>query len=173
MDLIECAPEHLRQERSPQRDSAEVALEIVSETAAAIRLLEEQSVQAVARTQELARSAVEKLELADARVEHLEAQTAQLSEELSWNSRTASDDAGAPGGERNRARGGKRQNLLHRKSSCCSRAARDRSKRVNRTHRSGHSDAASWSRAHDRAAIAPTGGERSTSSLRATDRRSS
>ncbi len=84
MDLIECAPEHLRQERSPQRDSAEVALGVVSETAAAIRLLEEQSAQAVARAQELARSVVEKLELADARVEHLEAQKTQLSEELSW-----------------------------------------------------------------------------------------
>ncbi len=87
MDLLnidEDAPEHLRQERSAQRDSAEVALEIVSETAAAIRLLEEQSAQAVARAQELARSVVAKLELADARVEHLEAQKTQLSEELSW-----------------------------------------------------------------------------------------
>ena len=77
-------PEHLRQELTPQRDNSEVALEIVSETAAAIRLLEEQSAQAVARAQELARSVVEKLEMADTRVEHLEAQTAQLSEELSW-----------------------------------------------------------------------------------------
>lgn len=77
-------PEHLQQQLTLQRDNSEVALEIVSETAAAIRLLEEQSAQAVARAQELARSVVEKLEMADTRVEHLEAQTAQLSEELSW-----------------------------------------------------------------------------------------
>lgn len=77
-------PAHLRQELPPQRDSAEVALEVVSETAAAIRLFEEQSAQAVAHSQELARSLAEKLEMADTRVEHLEAQAAQLSEDLSW-----------------------------------------------------------------------------------------
>jgi len=56
-------------------DKAAVALEMVSEAAAAIRDLEEQSAQAVARAQDLANSIVNQLESAEARAER--AETAQ------------------------------------------------------------------------------------------------
>ncbi|MFY9658484.1 MAG: ABC transporter permease [Methylocystis sp.] len=56
-------------------DKAAVALEMVTEAAAAIRELEEQSAQAVARAQDLANSIVNQLEAAEARAER--AETAQ------------------------------------------------------------------------------------------------
>jgi chromosome segregation ATPase len=59
----------------PSNDKAQVALEMVSEAAAAIRDLEEQSAQAVARAQDLANSIVNQLEAAEARAER--AETAQ------------------------------------------------------------------------------------------------
>ncbi len=60
---------------SPSDDKATVALEMVSEAAAAIRELEEQSAQAVARAQDIANSIVNQLEAAEARAER--AETAQ------------------------------------------------------------------------------------------------
>ncbi|MGA9600304.1 MAG: ABC transporter permease [Methylocystis sp.] len=57
----------------PSNDKAAVALEMVSEAAAAIRELEEQSAQAVARAQDIANSIVNQLESAEARAERAEA----------------------------------------------------------------------------------------------------
>ncbi|ARN81692.1 hypothetical protein [Methylocystis bryophila] len=62
-------------ESASSNDKAAVALEMVSEAAAAIRELEEQSAQAVARAQDLANSIVNQLEAAEARAER--AETAQ------------------------------------------------------------------------------------------------
>ena len=53
-------------------DSATVALEMVSEAAAAIRCLEEQSAEAVRRAKELAGSIIKQLESTEARAEHAE-----------------------------------------------------------------------------------------------------
>jgi chromosome segregation ATPase len=53
-------------------DSATVALEMVSEAAAAIRCLEEQSAEAVRRAKELASSIIKQLESMEARAEHAE-----------------------------------------------------------------------------------------------------
>ena len=60
---------------APSSDRAAVAIEMVSEAAAAIRELEEQSAQAVARAQDLAASIVNQLEATEARAER--AETAQ------------------------------------------------------------------------------------------------
>ena len=59
-------------EPAPQSDNATVALEIVSEAAAAIRQLEEQSAEAVTRAREVAASIVKKLETTEARAERAE-----------------------------------------------------------------------------------------------------
>ena len=65
-----------RQEESVQsNDNAAVALEMVSKAAAAIRELEEQSAQAVARAQDLVSSIAKQLESEEARAER--AETAQ------------------------------------------------------------------------------------------------
>ena len=64
-----------RGESGSSNDKAAVALEMVSEAAAAIRELEEQSARAVARAQDLANSIVNQLESAEARAER--AETAQ------------------------------------------------------------------------------------------------
>ena len=64
-----------RGEPNASDDKAAVALEMVSEAAAAIRELEEQSARAVARAQDLANSIVNQLESAEARAER--AETAQ------------------------------------------------------------------------------------------------
>ncbi len=62
-----------RQSEPPQpSDSATVALEMVSEAAAAIRCLEEQSAEAVRRARELAGSIIKQLESTEARAERAE-----------------------------------------------------------------------------------------------------
>ena len=60
-------------EAGASNDKAAVALDMVSEAAAAIRELEEQSAHAVARAQDLAASLVEQLEATEARAERAEA----------------------------------------------------------------------------------------------------
>ena len=66
-------PEYGRRESVQSNDYAAVALEMVSEVAASIRELEEQSAQAVARAQDLANSILEQLESAETRAERAEA----------------------------------------------------------------------------------------------------
>ena len=61
-----------RWEPAQASDSATVALEMVSEAAAAIRCLEEQSAEAVRRAKELASSIIKQLESTEARAEHAE-----------------------------------------------------------------------------------------------------
>ncbi|HYA79386.1 MAG TPA: ABC transporter permease [Methylocystis sp.] len=82
-------PERLQPESPEPSDNAAVALEMVSEAAAAIKHLEEQSAEAVARARELANSIVKKLESTEARAEraeeaqrHSEAEAQELSAEL-------------------------------------------------------------------------------------------
>jgi len=60
-------------EAAASNDEAAVALNMVSDAAAAIRELEEQSAHAVARAQDLAASIVEQLEATEARAERAEA----------------------------------------------------------------------------------------------------
>ena len=73
IQMIDC---EYRQEESVQsNDNAAVALEMVSKAAAAIRELEEQSAQAVARAQDLVSSIAKQLESEEARAER--AETAQ------------------------------------------------------------------------------------------------
>src|SRR3974390_2502280 len=73
---VEAASDQGRERDSGlSNDKAAVALEMVSEAAAAIRDLEEQSAQAVARAQDLATSIVNQREAAEARAER--AETAQ------------------------------------------------------------------------------------------------
>ena len=67
--------EYRQQESVQSNDNAAVALAIVSEAAAAIRELEEQSAQAVSRAQDLANSIGKQLESTEARAER--AETAQ------------------------------------------------------------------------------------------------
>ena len=66
-------PESHKWESVQSNDSAAVALEMVSEAAAAIRDLEEQSAQAVARARDHAASLVNQLEGVEARAERAEA----------------------------------------------------------------------------------------------------
>jgi chromosome segregation ATPase len=66
------APEYRRESVQPG-DNVAVALEMVSEAAAAIRYLEEQSADAVARARGLANSAFKELESTEARAERAEA----------------------------------------------------------------------------------------------------
>ena len=63
-------------------DSATAALDLVSETAAAIRELEKQSAQAVARAHDVANAVKEKLERAEARAERAEAALRQAEAEV-------------------------------------------------------------------------------------------
>ncbi|HTO79845.1 MAG TPA: ABC transporter permease [Methylocystis sp.] len=71
---VEAANDQARERDSgASNDKAAVALEMVSEAAAAIRELEEQSAHAVARAQDLANSIVNQLEAAEARAERAEA----------------------------------------------------------------------------------------------------
>jgi uncharacterized coiled-coil protein SlyX len=74
------ATEYLQQEQAPAGDNAAAALELVSEAAAAIRLLEEESAQAISRAHDLACSIQTKLQLSEARAEHAEATVEELSE---------------------------------------------------------------------------------------------
>jgi len=69
------APEYLEAETPKPSDNTALALEMVSETAAAIRYLEEQSAEAVARARDLAGAVHKKLESTEARAER--AETAQ------------------------------------------------------------------------------------------------
>ncbi|HXY57434.1 MAG TPA: ABC transporter permease [Methylocystis sp.] len=73
------APEYPHRESIQPTDTATIALEMVSEAAAAVRRLEEQSAEAVARARDLASSIVNKLESAEARAER--AETAQRESE--------------------------------------------------------------------------------------------
>jgi chromosome segregation ATPase len=57
---------------SSEDDKAAVALELISETAAAIRQLEEQASQAVSRARSIVDATVEKLDVANARAERAE-----------------------------------------------------------------------------------------------------
>ena len=66
-------PEYGPRESVQSNDYAAAALEMVSEVAASIRELEEQSAQAVARAQDLANSILEQLESAETRAERAEA----------------------------------------------------------------------------------------------------
>ena len=68
-------PENRQREAVQSNDNAAVALEMVSEAAAAIRDLEEQSALAVVRARDLANSIGEELEAAEARADR--AETAQ------------------------------------------------------------------------------------------------
>ena len=61
--------------RASRSDDATVALDMVSQAAAAIKELEQQSAEAVSRAHNVAKAVIEKLELADARAER--AETAQ------------------------------------------------------------------------------------------------
>jgi uncharacterized coiled-coil protein SlyX len=61
-------------------DNTAAALEAVSEAAAAIRLLEEESAQAISRAHDLACSLQTKLQLSEVRAESAEATVAELSE---------------------------------------------------------------------------------------------
>ena len=64
--------ENRRRESVQANDKAAVALEMVSEAAAAIKELEEQSAQAVARAQDLVNSIAKQLESEEARAERAE-----------------------------------------------------------------------------------------------------
>ena len=65
--------ENRQRDSLQSNDNAAVALEMISEAAAAIRELEEQSAQAVARVQDFANSVGKQLESTDARAERAEA----------------------------------------------------------------------------------------------------
>ena len=71
--------ERFQRESVERSDNAAVALEMVSEAAAAIRHLEEQSAEAVARARDLANSIVKKLQSTEVRAER--AETAQRESE--------------------------------------------------------------------------------------------
>jgi len=75
-------PEDRQRESAEASDNAAVALEMVSEAAATIRHLEEQSAEAVARARELANSIVKKLESTEARAERAEAAQQQSEAEV-------------------------------------------------------------------------------------------
>ena len=75
-------PEFHHRESMDPSDNAAVALEMVSEAAAAIRHLEEQSAEAVARARDLASSIVKKLESTEARAERAEAAQRQSEAEV-------------------------------------------------------------------------------------------
>jgi len=84
-----------QQELAPSNDSAAVALEMVSEAAAAIRELEEQSAQAVAHAHDVAGSFAKELESTEARAERAETAQreteAQIKELSAAFARTRSD----------------------------------------------------------------------------------
>ena len=84
-----------QQELAPPNDSAAVVLEMVSEAAAAIRELEEQSAQAVAHAQDVASSFAKELESTEARAERAETAQreteAQIKELSAAFARTRSD----------------------------------------------------------------------------------
>jgi hypothetical protein len=61
-------------------DSTDVALQLISEVAAAIRLFEEESAEALARAHELASATEKKLDVSDARAERAELTVAELSD---------------------------------------------------------------------------------------------
>jgi chromosome segregation ATPase len=79
LDSHSTASEYCQEEPIQSNDGAAVALEMVSEAAAAIRRLEEQSAEAVLRARDLANSIVEQLEATEARAER--AETAQRESE--------------------------------------------------------------------------------------------
>jgi chromosome segregation ATPase len=72
-DFQATGPENRQREAVQSNDNAAVALDMVSDAAAAIRELEEQSAHAVARAQDLTASLVEQLEATEARAERAEA----------------------------------------------------------------------------------------------------
>ncbi len=74
------AMENLRQGHAKSSNSTAVALELISEAAAAIRHFEEHSTQAVARAHDLANSIRKKLETSDMRAERAETTVAELIE---------------------------------------------------------------------------------------------
>ena len=84
-----------QQQLAPSNDSAAVALEMVSAAAAAIRELEEQSVQAVAHAHDAAGSFAKELESTEARAERAETAQreteAQIKELSAAFARTRSD----------------------------------------------------------------------------------
>ena len=82
------APEYRQRESSQSNNKAAAALEVVSELAAAIRELEEQPVQAVARAGDRANSIAKQLESEKAKAARAEAAAQELSAALA---RTCSD----------------------------------------------------------------------------------
>lgn len=75
-------------------DKTAIALEMVSEAAAAIRSLEEQSAQAVTRAHDLASAIVQKLELTEARAGQAEALLDQARAEVSELTETVAETRG-------------------------------------------------------------------------------
>ncbi len=63
-------------------DSTSVALELISEAAAAIRLFEQESAEALANAQDLASTTQKKLDISDARAERAEATITELGDAL-------------------------------------------------------------------------------------------
>lgn len=72
--------EYVQHEEAFAGDNTAAALEAVSEAAAAIRLLEEESAQAISRAHDLACAIQTKLQLSESRAERAEATVEELSE---------------------------------------------------------------------------------------------